>query len=249
MNKLPVDIIIEIFKCMRSSERILVADKHSILKRWHKIFVKTIVWTRLFRTLRPNGSKTRINTDKVLFGNISINPNNTEFFISEYKPSKDNKSIYRFGYNKDIHGLDQFIILGKNITKIELFSIYNGGHTISRQFFLKKDIAKFKPHESFIPISNVIFEMKIYADSIDRVFAKTYHFGDEYKFTMSSSILLYGMIMSNANCLYSCLLFIDNICHYYCQIERSFLINALKSKDPNVIAKIFRRIQGYQMKK
>lgn len=237
MNDLPTEIMFKIFEYMRPSDRIDFISKNKNLQPVYNSFIKTCIFPKLFKALRPNGMKTYFSKNKIYDVKFSKNNDdkyvfdkliNTTFEIVEYKPH--DYIIPRSG-----NGLDHFIIIGKNITKVEfIFDEYSGYSC----YYLKSDIVKFKPNKFCIPYTSTSYiniRLKIYADSIDKIFAKEYIFEyDTCDFLYDNCIMFPDMIYKKGKVVYSGLFFLRGLCRYRYFVNEK----TIHSKDPFEIEKV-----------
>lgn len=184
---LPTEIYYEIFQYLRPCERMILNEVQC-----YQSFVKSIIWPKLFKSL------TYCNPKCGIISNITFNHQTKKEFnylrTYRYIDTFYSNTFCVFDYTnitsttgketiielpfyeneKENKVLSHFIILGKNITKIELLDC-NG--VVYYNFYLKKDIVKFKLSDICMPLIDWVglqYIIKVYADSINKVYSKEY---------------------------------------------------------------------------
>lgn len=255
INYMPPEIYFEIFKYLSPKERIIFGSCSDETKRIHENFVKYIIWPKLFKALRP---RVNIEVDEVEFNNESDEISDIKFkfhnFIINEIEMKIINETYPIEYNengdiftklyeidtKNSRALSNLIILGKNITKVEMRTDYYSSYSIiCRKFYLKKDIVKF----DFGVILPYIFVqchkiyIKIYG-SVDKVFVKEYTIDKNCTDTINTfvsntrnCIFKRNTNIQVANRLQTKLMFCNGMCVFrYCTIDKTCIDRARNDK-------------------
>ncbi|MGL5934910.1 MAG: hypothetical protein ACRCZI_04730 [Cetobacterium sp.] len=192
---LPTEIYYEIFRYLRPNER-MILNEVDCIKLYYQNFVKTTIWPKLFKSLTYCNPKCGIISN-ITFNLQIIEDNYYYYQVDSIRTHRYIDTFYSntfcvFDYtnitlttNKETiidlpfyeednnKVLSHFIILGKNISKIELHDC-NG--FVYHNFYLTQDIVKFKlPDISMF----MDYKIKIYADSVNKVYGKEYLIDDD----------------------------------------------------------------------
>lgn len=208
MDKLPVEIIFMIFERTQSIERQILSKCNRILNKCHVKYIEKYIFPKLFRDLSSKSYNLRkfiknyenkendLIFKQVNIGYVLTGIRNKFSFIDEIKNNVLNSSSL---YN----AIDYIIILGRNITKVE---IYTGLRVIYKKHCFSTNILKIKPSDiCFLLHSlNEVFNIRVFSDKTNKIYAKYLYFNIfTHRFLMDNRIFINNFIYNKGTLFYN----------------------------------------------
>ncbi|MGL5934909.1 MAG: hypothetical protein ACRCZI_04725 [Cetobacterium sp.] len=203
------EIYYEIFRYLRPNER-MILNEIDCIKLYYQNFVKSFIWPKLFKDLRPNGFRSCNRPDSV--NEIKFETQRGFTIIKELNINEF--SILECDQINEVETglISHFIILGKNITKVELYDCHG---IVDKQFFLKKDIVAVLPQDTcFMSSQFSKIKIKVYADSVNKIFAKKYFLKNDDFITLMNNAITFDTFIYNESKIHMFLIHSEGICYF-----------------------------------